>query len=66
MFTIDNITGVSYSDFMIDEVKITPSIKNSLKSKFSSLEEVKQYCKILSYTIMYLYSRETGYVTIKL
>lgn len=66
MLGIDNITGVSFSDFMVDEVKMTLSIRQSLKNRFTSLEEVKQYCKSLSYTIMYLYSREEGFVKINL
>lgn len=64
--SIDNITGVSTSDLLVDYVRVTPSIKNSLKDKFSTLEEVKEYCKKLTYSIIYLYSIEGGFTKIKL
>lgn len=66
MNTIDNIVGVSHSDLMVDYVSITLSIKKSLKERFNSIEEVMEYCKSLSYTVIYFYDIENGYFKVNI
>ena len=59
MYTIDQITAVSFSPYMVDFTPVTPSIKESLKKRFTTFEQAANYIKSLSYTIVTLYDHET-------
>ena len=58
MYTIDQITSVSFSPYMVDFTPVTPSIKESLKKRFTTFEQAANYIKSLSYTIITIYDFE--------
>ena len=59
MYLINQITAVSFSPYMVDFTPVTLSIKESLKNRFSTFEEAKNYIKSLSYTIITIYDFES-------